>query len=75
MKAKITNILLGLSDKREIFIFFKIRKYRCDFFSTDVDVFNQKFYLIQKLHLSFPVTKFKSTRNINFKISLKNKCI
>lgn len=75
MKAKITSVDLGLSDKRETFIFFKIRKYRYDCSSVDADVFTQKFYLIQKPHLSFPATQFKSTRSIKFKISLINKCI
>lgn len=40
MKVKITYIHLGLSDERETFIFFKIRKYRYDCSSVDVDVFN-----------------------------------
>lgn len=75
MNAKITSIHLGLSDERETFVFLKIRKYRYDCSSVDADVLSQKFYLIQKLHLSFPTTQFESTKSIKFKISPINKCI
>lgn len=62
MKAKITIIHLGLSYERETFLLFKIKKYRYDCSSIDVDVLNQKFYLIQNLDISYLATKFKSTR-------------